>query len=282
MELSSGPSVGLRASGVAVDLGGRRVLDDVHLEVAPGRVVVVAGGNGAGKSTLLRALSGELAPQHGSVALDGRELGAWPAAELARRRAVLRQRTEAAPTMTAVEVVLLGRLPHSGGVENVRDHAIARRAMRRTGVDGLADRRYGTLSGGEKQRVQLARVLAQVLEPVGDGDSRYLLLDEPTAGLDLAHQHLCLRIARRLARAGVGVLAVLHDLALAARYADDVVLMRAGRVTASGLANAALTARNVEEVFGVRARTRVHPRSGRLRLSLGAPLGATPRAGGDC
>jgi iron complex transport system ATP-binding protein len=263
--------VALSARAVSVELGGRRVLDDVHVDVAPGCVVVVAGGNGAGKSTLLRTLSGELAPTRGSVVLDERDLAAWPAGEIARRRAVLRQRTEASPTMTAVEVVMLGRLPHNGGVDAARDHAIAGRAMRRTGVDALAARRYATLSGGEKQRVQLARVLTQILEPASDRP-RYLLLDEPTSGLDLAHQHLCLRIARRLARQGAGVLAVLHDLSLAARYADQVVLLRAGRIAATGPTGVALTARNVEEVFGVRAHASIHPASGRLRLRLGAPL----------
>lgn len=272
----------LAARRIRVELGGRCVVDGVDLEVAPGRVVVVAGPNGAGKSTVLRALAGEIRPSAGSVSMNGDDLRSRPARETARLRAVLRQRTTVSFPMTAREVALLGRIPHNGGVETARDREAVRESLRRTGVDHLAARPYASLSGGEQQRVQLARVLAQIVEasvepssgPSTDAyvEPRYLLLDEPTAGLDLAHQHLCLRIARRLARQGVGVLAVLHDLTLAARYADDVVLLRAGRLVAAGPAHDALTPQNVADVFGMRAHSSLHPKSGRLRLSLGAPL----------
>jgi len=261
----------LRAEALRVDRGGRSIVHDLHLDVVPGELVVVCGGNGAGKSTLLRALAGELRPSGGRVTLGGRDLASWSPGELARVRAVLRQSTDVAFPMTCLEVVLLGRLPHNGGVETPGDHAIAMATLRSNGASHLAERYYASLSGGEKQRVQIARTLAQIFAADSDG-SRYLLLDEPTAGLDLAHQHACLKLARRAAARGVGVVAVLHDLALAARYADRVVVLERGRMMASGTAEAVLTPELVGDVFGVASRMVGKRRSAIPRLLLGGPL----------
>jgi iron complex transport system ATP-binding protein len=263
--------VTLRAEALCIDIGRHRIVEDVHLDITPGQLTVVVGANGAGKSTLLRALAGELSPSRGSVTMDGVVLGRWSRAALARVRAVLRQSSDVAFPMSCLDVALLGRLPHNDGFDTLGDHAIVRATLRSTGVGHLAERSYASLSGGEKQRVQLARALAQVFEP-REAAGRYLLLDEPTSALDLAHQHVCLRLARRAAARGVGVAAVLHDLTLAARYADRVAVLQRGRVAACGEPQAVLTPDLVARVFGVTSRVMVHPRSRRPILVLGRPL----------
>lgn len=238
----------LAAADLVYLRGGRRLLDGLSIRVEPGRVHVVLGPNGAGKSTLLRLLAGEIAPCRGEVALDGRPLGRWQPAELARRRAVLPQQESLRFSFTAAEVVSLGRLPHG---PPRGDDAIVREALAAAGVSALAARRYPTLSGGERARVQLARVLAQIWTAAADGAARYLLLDEPTAALDLACQHDCLDTVRRFAARGVGVLAVLHDPNLAMSYADSVSLLLDGRLLAQGGPREALTAANLERLYGI-------------------------------
>jgi iron complex transport system ATP-binding protein len=228
----------------------------VSLELRPGRVHALLGPNGAGKSTLLRLLAGELAPDAGAIELNGRPLPAWTAAERARQRAVLPQAHVLGFGFTAAQVVDLGRLPcprHGADAEA----RIVAAALGLAGVAHLADRRYPTLSGGERARVQLARVMAQVWEPLDGplhGTARFLLLDEPTASLDLAHQHDCLRAVRALADRGLGVLVILHDPNLALRYADDVTLLRDGRVLASGAPADAITEETLERLYRVPVR----------------------------
>jgi iron complex transport system ATP-binding protein len=259
----------LAAEFVTVRIGGRALLDDVSLAVAPGEIVAVAGENGAGKSTLLRVLAGDIKPRQGRAVMNGRPLDAWPLSERARLRAVLPQDTAVAFGFSALDVVLLGRYPHCDGAPGSRDEAISRDALARLDVAHLADRDVTTLSGGERARVHLARVLTQL-----DDDTpkqRYLLLDEPTASLDLAHQHLALGLARELAaKRGVGVLAVLHDLNLAAQYADRIFLLKQGRVVASGVPEAVLSEALVSFAFSVRALVIPHPANGRP-LVVAAP-----------
>jgi len=241
----------LRAANITVRRGGRAILDNVSCEAPAGRVTVILGPNGAGKSTLLRLFAGEFAPDAGRVWLGGRELSHWRAAEAARRRAVLPQESALAFPFRADEVVLMGRAPHVRGTESAADHAIAEEALARVDMAGKRARVFPSLSGGEKQRVHLARALAQIWEA---SEGRALLLDEPTSSLDLAHQHGALREARRLADAGVAVLAILHDLNLALAYADDVILLHGGRLAAAGPVGAALTPGRIREVFGVECR----------------------------
>lgn len=248
----------LEACAIRVVVGGAPLLDDVALNVAPGDVVAIIGPNGAGKSTLLRALAGDVQPADGTVRLLGRPLHAWPVQEQARRRAVLPQQSTLAFAFTAREVVLLGRVPHSGGAAGPRDVAIAEAALEAVDAGHLADRWYTTLSGGEQQRVHLARVLAQIWEPIDD-QPRFLLLDEPTNNLDLAHQHHTLALARRWARQSVGVVVVLHDLNLAAQYADRLVLLYAGRVVAVGTPADVLTPAQIAAVFGLPVQVLAHP-----------------------
>ncbi|MBL8376379.1 MAG: heme ABC transporter ATP-binding protein [Burkholderiales bacterium] len=246
---------------------GRALVDAVSLSVAPGEVVAVAGPNGAGKSTLLRLMAGEIEAAQGDIVLNGRPLHRWRAQERARMLAVLPQESRLAFAFTGLEVALFGRYPHRAGVLAREDRQIAMAALALTDAAHLADRDFTTLSGGEKARVQLARVLAQLWTPcemAGTRLTRLLLLDEPTAALDLKHQHATLAAARRFAQAqgDVGVIAVLHDLNLAAQYADRVLLMRAGAVAAQGTPREVLTRNQVEEIFDIRVRVLRHPLGG--------------------
>jgi len=262
----------LAATDLVVRRGDRALLDRVSLTLAPGRVTAVIGPNGAGKSTLLRILAGELRPDSGEVAFAGRPLSAWPVAELARRRAVLPQESDLRFPFRVEEVVRLGRIPHPGGGDSAADHALAREALAQVDLAAFADRVYPTLSGGERQRVHLARALVQ-LRPVPGAEppaERVLVLDEPTSSLDLAHQHSVLALARDLAaREQVAVLAVLHDLNLALAYADDALVLRQGRVAATGPIAEILTPALIQEVFAVPARVVTTPGSARPQLLLG-------------
>ena len=237
----------LTLDAATVRIGASTLVDGLSLGVAPGEVVAVVGPNGAGKTTALRLLAGELAPTAGAVRLDGAPLAAAAPRALAQRRAVLPQASALAFGFDVLDVVLLGRTPWRTG--RAADLAAAGRAMTAAGVAHLARRRYPSLSGGEQQRVHLARALAQLDADAPAG--RYLLLDEPTSALDLAHQHAVLRVARRQAEAGVGVLAILHDLNLAAQYADRIAVLAAGRLVALGAPDAVLTPTVVRCAFGI-------------------------------
>jgi len=239
----------LEAREVTVRAGASTLLDAVSLALAPGELVAVAGPNGAGKTTLLRVLEGDLVPAAGAVLLDGRPLRAHRPRDLARRRAVLPQDTRLAFPFTVAEVVRMGRWPWPPSPS--RDHAAVAAALAACDVTHLADRRVPTLSGGERTRVALARVLAQ--------DTAVLLLDEPTAALDLRHQRAVLAAARARADAGRAVLAVLHDLNLAAAHADRVVLLDAGRVVADGPPAAVLTADRLTALYGTPVIVTRHP-----------------------
>jgi iron complex transport system ATP-binding protein len=243
-------------------------LAGVDLEVRPREVVGLLGPNGAGKSTLVRVLAGVLAPYRGSIALGGRELAALARLEVARAMAVVPQ--EASPDLpfTALETVLLGRHPHLAGLafESDRDLAAARAALARLGAEDLAERPLAELSAGERQRVHVARALAQ--------ETPLLLLDEPTSFLDLRFQVELFDLLRELARDGHGVLAVLHDLNLAAEYCDRVVLLAAGRVAAAGPTAATLTYPTLTAVYGTEIYVDTNDLTGGLVVT---PLSARAR-----
>ena len=216
-------SLKCRNLGVGVAKGPR--LATVDVRIPAGRFTAILGPNGAGKSTLMSMLVGERAPQSGQVLLDGLELSAHAVEGLARRRSVMPQDCSVAFDFTAQEVVELGRYPHRHQ-PGTGEAQIPEQAMALTGVDHLAQRSINTLSGGERARTHLARALAQIWLPPTDGAARWLLLDEPTAALDLAHQHHAMRLLRQWAgQQGAGVVAVIHDLNLALRYADDVLVL---------------------------------------------------------
>jgi len=232
---------------------GRTLVDQVTLDIHPGHLLVLAGPNGAGKSTLLKLLAGELAPAEGSVRLDGRDVLKWRPEELARRRAVLPQSTSQ-PMLTVAETVALGRTPHLT-TETADKNAVAR-ALEDTALTSWAERMVPTLSGGEAQRVHLARVLTQLDGPETD---LYCFLDEPASALDLAHQIELMERLRRWAARGWGVVAVLHDLNLAARFADTIALLRGGRLEALGTPAEVLTESLIAKVFDTRAAVVPHP-----------------------
>jgi len=249
----------LSAEQVGFSIGAARLVDDISLAVSPGELLAIIGPNGAGKSTLLGILSGEKRPGAGRVAMAGRPLADWPAKAAAQRRAVLPQSSDLRFPFTVREVVTIGRTPHVTGVESARDNAAVEAAMAASEVDHLERRSYPTLSGGEQQRTHLARVLSQIWEPPGDGDPRYLLLDEPTSNLDARHQHLTMALARRMAGEGVGVVAVLHDFNLAAMYADRIAVLDRGALVEIGAARQVLRADMFAAVFGVEVLVLDHP-----------------------
>jgi len=243
---------------ITVRIGEATLIEGVTAEVRPGELTAVVGPNGAGKTTLLRVASGELVPLAGGVSLDGRPLSGLPEQEQARRRAVLPQTSRLHFSFSVLEVVLMGRTPHVQGREGPEDWAVAEDALEAVGMRDFVDRDFPTLSGGEQQRVHLARALAQVWTAPDEGN-RYLLLDEPTASLDLAHQQNVLRTTRSLTGEGAGVLAILHDLNLAAQFADHVVVMAEGQVHAQGAPDAVFTPPCIHEVFGWPVCVLAHP-----------------------
>jgi iron complex transport system ATP-binding protein len=233
--------VNLTATGIDLDLGEAPILRGVDVSVTAGELVALVGPNGAGKSSLLGVLSGDLAPKAGTVELDGRPVASTPARELARRRAVLLQKQGLAFGFRVEEVVRMGRAPWHRTPAEDDDERVVAEAMAMAEVVPFAARLYPTLSGGEQGRVGFAWVLAQAA-PV-------LLLDEPTAALDIRHQETLLGVAREAAGSGSAVVVVLHDLALAAAYADRVCVLSGGRVAADGPPAEVLTGELLSEVY---------------------------------
>jgi iron complex transport system ATP-binding protein len=234
----------LNAQNIEVSLGKTRVLHGIDLAAPPGKLVTVIGPNGSGKTTLMRALSGDIA-YSGRAELNGIDIARTRPWELAAMRGVLPQSSSLSFPFTVREIVQLGTR------EGVADtgRANVAEALERVDLSGFEGRMYQELSGGEQQRVQLARVLCQVWEPVLDGKARYLFLDEPVSSLDIRHQLQIMNVARDFALQGGGVLAILHDLNLTAMYADRVVLLKDGRVHTEGAPGAVLTDDNLRAVY---------------------------------
>ncbi|MVN91554.1 heme ABC transporter ATP-binding protein [Mucilaginibacter aquatilis] len=232
---------------VSYKAGKKTLLADINLEVQKGEMLAVIGANGAGKSTLMKLLSGDQQAHTGEVRLDDEHIKTYSMAALALRRAVLSQHNTLSVSFLVEEIVMMGRYPHFNGQPSSHDVDIVKSVMNETGVKHLAGRDYSTLSGGEQQRVQLARVIAQIY----DIDGAYLFLDEPTNGLDLLYQQQILNTARHLADKGFGVVAILHDINFASRYADRVLILKEGRILALGTPNEVITAYSIQEAFGV-------------------------------
>ncbi|MFG2821171.1 heme ABC transporter ATP-binding protein [Kitasatospora sp. NPDC048365] len=244
----------LRAERIRLTLAGRELLAGAEVAVRAGEVLALLGPNGAGKSTLLSVLAGDLTPTGGVVRLAGRPLADHRTVELARLRALLPQTAELSFPFPAAEVVRMGRAPWAGTAAAAEDEEAVAEAMAATECTAFAARPFTALSGGERARVALARVLAQ--------RTPLLLLDEPTAALDLRHQELVLQVARRRAAAGDGVVVVLHDLSLAAAHADRVALLAAGRTVAAGPVAEVLRGPLLSEVYGHPVEVLPHPRTG--------------------
>ena len=259
----SDPQPLLRARSVRFSAGRTPILAGVDLDLRAGEFVGLIGANGAGKTTLLKVVSGLWPGAAGDIALLGRPLRAYSVREIARVVAHVPQSTRVDFAFAVRDVVLMGRSPHLGRfqIESGRDRGVAERAMRTTGTLHLADRLVTTLSGGELQRVVLARALAQ--EP------RVLLLDEPTSNLDIRHQVSVLRLVRDLAHEnGLGVLAAIHDIGQAARWCDRLLLMTCGRIVAGGAPESVLTPERLAEVFEIEARLYRDPYTGHIALSV--------------
>lgn len=240
--------------------GGLDVLHDLHLELEAGRLVAVLGENGAGKSTLLAAMAGELG-YRGTLRLDGREISHWPAEDLARKRAVLSQSAPLSFGFNVAELVALGRYPFTESRQQ-QYHSVAQ-VLEALDLQAMARRDVTRLSGGEQQRVQFGRCLAQVdgieddIEP--ESRRRLMLLDEPTASLDLRHQHKLLSLTRAFARRGNLAIVVLHDLNLASLYADTVLLLHQGRLVKQGTPLEVLCQETLDPVYRTEMRISLHP-----------------------
>lgn len=241
----------LDVNGVSLSHGSRDVVRDVSLHLRPGRFLALVGPNGAGKSTLLAALAGRLAPRRGDVAWFGRPLATWPRRDLARQVALMQQSEGTAFGFLVREYVSLGRLPRRAELTAGAEQRLIRAAMTALDVARFADREVPSLSGGERQRAQMARCLAQLWsapdQPPGAG--AVLLLDEPTSALDPGQQARVLNAAWALTRRGGGCIAVLHDLNLAATYADEVAVLRDGRLVALGPPARTITAARISAVY---------------------------------
>jgi iron complex transport system ATP-binding protein len=248
-------AVAYALDGVGYRIGDAEILADVTLEVAYGRVLALVGPNGAGKSSLLGILTGDARATSGSTALDGRPIGGYRSTDLARRRSVLLQSNQVSFAYTVYDVVEMGRAPWIGVPDDLDDELLIRDSLERTDVAHLASRVFSSLSGGERARVSLARVLAQ--------NTPIVMLDEPTAALDLKHQEDVLRIARDLAAQGRAIVVVLHDLSLAAAYADEVAILHEGRLVAFGGPADVLTETTIERVYETPVRVIADPDTGR-------------------
>ncbi|MBZ9677277.1 heme ABC transporter ATP-binding protein [Mesorhizobium sp. ES1-1] len=248
----------IEARDVSVEIAGKRIVGGVDFDARPGEIAAIVGPNGSGKTTFLKALSGELA-YSGRIVLNGRDLQAMKPAETAVQRAVLPQATSLSFPFTVREVVKLGLVGGRSGVLPGEDWRLPERALARVDLEGFAGRFYQELSGGEQQRVQLARVLCQVWAPVLDGKPRYLFLDEPVSSLDIKHQLIIMNIARDFARRGGVVIAILHDLNLTAMYADRIFVMHRGGLAATGSPQDVLSDELIETVFDCRLKVGVLP-----------------------
>ncbi|PRB14812.1 ABC transporter ATP-binding protein [Microbacterium sp. MYb62] len=241
------PHPAVEARGLVVAYDGKVVVDGVDLALPEGSFTVILGPNASGKSTVLRTLARVLKPEAGDVLFDGRALGEYGSKELARRMGLLPQDAIAPEGMRVADLVSRGRYPHHSALQRwtSTDDTATRDALAATNTADLAERYVDQLSGGQRQRVWVALLLAQ--------QTPVMLLDEPTTFLDIAHQYELLDLLRTLNRQGKTVIAVLHDLNQAARYADNLVLMKEGRVVATGTPSALITAERVGEVFGIDA-----------------------------
>ena len=263
----------ISAQELSYKIQAQTLLDSVDLQADRGEFLGLIGPNGAGKSTLLRAISGILGYQEGTVRLEGADLRSLSSKDISAGLALVPQIAPYTHSFTSIELVLMGRYPHLGRfqIEGREDDRIAREAMRLTETEQFADRTLDTLSGGERQRVFVSRALAQ--------QPRVLLLDEPTANLDVLHQLKVLDLVRRLVDDGLTAVAAIHDLNMAARYCDRLVLLSGGRVLAEGSPEEVLTPETMESAFGVRSAVYRDPITGSLAISLVGPADERPSNG---
>jgi iron complex transport system ATP-binding protein len=240
----------IEVSHVSFGVKNRQLLEGISFAVAPGEFWAIVGANGAGKSTLIKLLSSEQAPGSGSIFFKGKDLKSYKLRELARLRAVLTQQNTISLSFSVQEIVLMGRYPFYESAPAQRDLAIVDLCLQKVGISHLRSRLYPTLSGGEQQRVQVARALSQIWEV----ENGLLLLDEPTTGMDLLHQFETFQLAKEMTGKGFAVVAVIHDLNQALQYADQVLMLKEGRSYAAGSPAVVLTENNIQAAFGLPVR----------------------------
>lgn len=249
----------IEAKHIHYKIADKYLLRDVNLTASTGEVVAIVGANGAGKSTLLKVLAGALQPSTGHIWLNQRSLSIWKQDALAKVRGVLSQSVHLSFPMTALEIVALGRYAYHAQESSVQALHIAKWALEQVKMRAFANRSLLTLSGGEQQRVHLARVLAQIHEQEFD-QTKYLLLDEPVSSLDIAQQHHLLGLVRNFSKnLGLSVLVIIHDMNLAAQYADRVIMLKKGEVVESGTPGKVFVPETIYEVFGVQTFVNPHP-----------------------
>lgn len=254
-------SSSIELTGVGVRIGAKQIVSGVNFVAPAGQLTAIVGPNGSGKSTLLKAITGEW-PHAGRILIGGRDTRSLRPWQLAGIRAVLPQAASLSFPFTVLEVVRLGLTRGRSGLSGAALDLLPLEALERVDLAGFSGRHYQELSGGEQQRVQLARVLCQVWTPVLDGEPRYLLLDEPVSSLDIRHQLTIMGIAREFADAGGGVIAVMHDLNLTAMFADQIAMMHRGRLEFAGAPGDVLTDEKISRVFECALKVGVAPRAG--------------------
>lgn len=240
----------IKVEKLGYKIGKKQLLKDISFESHPGELMAIVGANGAGKSTLLKLLCGDQASSSGTISIREKSINAYTAHELARFRSVLSQQNTLSFSFTVRELVLMGRYPHFEQQPRAHDFEVVDRVLEELGMVLFQNRAYHTLSGGEQQRVQLARVLAQIYDQQGG----ILLLDEPTNGLDLRYQQQVLQLARDLTDRGYCVISILHDINYAARFADKVLMLKLGEMVAFGDPLNVVNCENIHDVFGIKVK----------------------------
>ncbi|WP_437922157.1 heme ABC transporter ATP-binding protein [Sphingobacterium sp. LRF_L2] len=238
----------LTVKNIGYEVARKVLLHDISFMLPQNKMLAVIGANGAGKSTLLKILSKELEPTSGSIDIYGNPLESYSIAELARFRSVLSQQSTLSMSFRVDELVMMGRYPHFSQRPTAKDYEIVRNVLSETGILSYSHRDYNTLSGGEQQRVQLARVLAQIYGK----ENALLFLDEPTTGLDILYQQHILQVAKALTKKGCTVISVLHDINQACQYADQLLLLRQGERIAYGTPGQVVTEANIEHAFQIK------------------------------
>lgn len=238
----------ISVQNLSYSVGTKKIVKNLSFSVKSGEMLGILGANGAGKSTLLKLLCKEIKPENGEICINHVNLNNYSLKELAKMRAVLMQQNTLSLMFTVKELVLMGRYPHFENRPSAKDYDIINSVLEETGIAHLAARDYHTLSGGEQQRVQLARVIAQIY----DQPNAYLFLDEPTNGLDLLYQQQILQLAKNLSHRGYTVICILHDINFASRYADKILLLKGGELVEFGTPAQVISCENIHKAFNVR------------------------------
>lgn len=255
----------LTIEAISYEINKRKLVNEITFNLFPGEMLAILGANGAGKSTLIRMLSGELKPSSGRILFNGALLSSVAPEKLARQRAVLNQKSNVNMDFLCGQIVMMGRYPHFKTKPGKKDDQIVEETLTACGVEHLKERPYFTLSGGEQQRVQLARVLAQVWDQHG----ALILMDEPVTGMDLKYQQQTLAIMKALSRRNFMVISILHELNLAAQYADRILMLKNGRKWQDGTPAEVLKPKHIYSVFSVDTEVNIHPATLDANVILG-------------